>query len=93
MMRFVTLFALSAIAAALSASAEAEEVSGLLEPVRSVELRPEVDAAITDLMVVEGDQVSAGAPLVRFDESVQRARVAAAAATPADARIARAGVS
>ncbi|MEO1610993.1 MAG: efflux RND transporter periplasmic adaptor subunit [Pseudomonadota bacterium] len=92
-MRFVTLFALSAIAAALSASAEAEEVSGLLEPVRSVELRPEVDAAITDLMVVEGDQVSAGAPLVRFDESVQRARVAAAAATPADARIARAGVS
>ena len=86
------LIALAA-AAALAAPAAAEEVSGLLEPVRSVELRPETDGAIAEVSVVEGDRATAGQSLVRLVDTVQTARVAAAAATPADARIARAAVT
>ena len=93
MKQFAIRFAFAAGTIFAAADAVAQELSGVLEPVRSVELRPEIDAAISEVLVVEGDQVIAGAPLVRFDESVQQARVAAAAATPADARIARAGVS
>ncbi|MEL7464521.1 MAG: efflux RND transporter periplasmic adaptor subunit [Pseudomonadota bacterium] len=93
MRRAAIRIALAAGAVFAATQAIAQEVSGVLEPVRSVELRPVIDAAIAEVLVEEGDLVKAGAPLVRFDESVQRARVAAAAATPADARIARAGVS
>lgn len=82
-----------ALVAFLGTIAVAEEVSGILEPVRAVELRPETDGAIAEVMVAEGDVVSMGQPLVRLDDAVQSARVAAAAATPADARIARAAVS
>ena len=83
-------FALCLLAAPF---AMAEEVSGLLEPVKSVQLRPEVDAAIVEVATREGDQVAAGRLLIRLDDAVQTARVAVAAGAPADARIERAAVS
>lgn len=73
-------------------SAWAEEVSGLIEPIRSAELRTEVDGVVTKVMVKEGDVVKAGDTLLSLASSVQEARVALAAAAASEARIAQADV-
>lgn len=88
-----TLFTVSLAIAVSAGAAHSQEVSGLLEPVRTAEVRPEIDASIVEVLISEGDKVVKGDLLIRFDDSIQRARVSVAAATPAEARIARAGVT
>ncbi len=85
-------FAAMILASVVAFSAAAEEVSGLIEPIRSAELRPEVDGVVTTLMVSEGDMVAAGDPLLSLASAVQEARVALAAAAASEARIAQADV-
>lgn len=88
MMRFLA----ATLLAILASAAAAEEVSGLIEPIRSAELRPEVDGVVTTLNVTEGDVVDAGQALISLASAVQEARVALAAAAASEARIAQADV-
>lgn len=73
-------------------SAWAEEVNGLIEPIRSAELRTEVDGVVKTLQVSEGDVVQAGDTLLSLASAVQQARVALAAAAASEARIAQADI-
>lgn len=55
-------------------------VTGRIEAVQSIDVRPEVDGRIVQILVREGQPVSAGAPLFRVDDAELRAQVARATA-------------
>ncbi len=50
-------------------------VTGGIEAVQSIELRPEVDGRIVDILVREGTEVRAGTPLFKIDDAEIRAQV------------------
>ena len=51
-------------------------ITGEIEAVQSIELRPEVDGRIVRIMVREGAEVGAGVPLLKVDDAEIRAQVA-----------------
>lgn len=60
---------------------DAVTATGQVEAVQSIELRPEVDGRIVEILVREGGPVAAGAGLFRIDDQELRAQVARAEAT------------
>jgi membrane fusion protein (multidrug efflux system) len=50
--------------------------TGGIEAVQSIELRPEVEGRLTEILVREGSEVGQGTPLFRVDDSELRAQVA-----------------
>ena len=59
---------------------DAIQATGQIEAVQSVELRPEVDGRIVDILVAEGEGVAAGTPLFKVDDAELKAQVARAEA-------------
>ena len=59
---------------------DAIAATGQIEPMQSIELRPELDGRITQIHVREGAMVRQGAPLFQIDPSELRAQVARAEA-------------
>lgn len=59
---------------------DAITANGQVEPLQAIELRPEVDGRIVEILVREGAPVAAGAPLFRIDDGELRAQVARAEA-------------
>jgi membrane fusion protein (multidrug efflux system) len=59
---------------------DAITATGQIEPIQSIELRPEVDGRLVEIMVREGQTVSQGTPLFRVDDAELKAQVARAAA-------------
>jgi len=55
-----------------------DEISatGEIEAVQAIEVRPEVDGRIVDILVREGREVGAGAPLFKVDDAELQAQVA-----------------
>jgi membrane fusion protein, multidrug efflux system len=53
---------------------EAVQVTGRIEAVQSIELRPDEPGRITDLLFREGQTVAAGTPLIRIDDALLRAQ-------------------
>src|SRR5947208_5260235 len=50
--------------------------TGEIEAVQSIDLRPEVDGRIVDILVREGQEVEKEAPLFKVDDAQLRAQVA-----------------
>jgi membrane fusion protein (multidrug efflux system) len=50
--------------------------TGQIEAVQSIELRPEVDGRLVQIMMREGAEVAQGAPLFKIDDAELRAQVA-----------------
>jgi membrane fusion protein (multidrug efflux system) len=50
--------------------------TGQIEAVQSIELRPEVDGRLVDILVREGAEVEAGTPLFKVDDAELKAQVA-----------------
>lgn len=50
--------------------------TGEIEAIQSIELRPEVEGRLTEILVREGATVSAGTPLFRIDDAKTKADVA-----------------
>jgi membrane fusion protein (multidrug efflux system) len=50
--------------------------TGTIEAVQSIELRPEVEGRLTEILVREGTEVRAGTPLFKVDDAELRALVA-----------------
>jgi membrane fusion protein (multidrug efflux system) len=63
------------VAARTDTVVDAITATGQIEPLQSIELRPEVDGRIVEIMIQEGALVSAGAPLFRIDDAELRAQV------------------
>ena len=59
---------------------EAIAATGQIEAVQSIELRPEVEGRIVEILVREGEEVPAGRSLFKVDDAELRAQVARAAA-------------
>ena len=59
---------------------DAVQATGQIEPVQSVQLQPEVQGRITDILVREGQEVAAGTPLFKVDDAELKAQVASAEA-------------
>src|SRR5712692_6817387 len=59
---------------------DAIQATGQIEAVQSVELRPEVQGRITDILVREGEDVAAGTALFKVDDAELKAQVAQAEA-------------
>lgn len=59
---------------------DAIQATGQIEAIQSVELRPEVSGRITDILVREGQAVSAGTALFKVDDAELKAQVAQAEA-------------
>src|SRR5882672_4693058 len=59
---------------------DAIAATGQIEAVQSVELRPEVDGRIVEILVREGQQVDAGTGLFKVDDAELKAQVARAEA-------------
>ncbi len=59
---------------------DAIAATGQIEAVQSIELRPEVEGRIVDLLVREGQEVEKGTPLFKVDDAELKAQVARAAA-------------
>jgi membrane fusion protein (multidrug efflux system) len=59
---------------------DAVRATGRIEAVQAVELRPDEQGRILELLFEEGQAVSAGAPLVRIDDAMLRAQAERAAA-------------
>lgn len=59
---------------------DAIQATGQIEAVQSVELRPEVQGRITDILVREGQEVGAGTGLFKVDDAELKAQVAQAGA-------------
>jgi membrane fusion protein (multidrug efflux system) len=55
---------------------DAVVATGQIEALQHIELRPDVDGRIVEILVQEGGPVAAGAPLFRIDDSELRAQVA-----------------
>ncbi len=59
---------------------DAIAATGQIEAVQSIELRPEVQGRITDILVREGEEVAAGTALFKVDDAELKAQVAQAEA-------------
>jgi membrane fusion protein (multidrug efflux system) len=59
---------------------DAISATGQIEAVQSIELRPEVDGRLTDILVREGAYVAKGEPLFKVDDAELKAQVARAEA-------------
>lgn len=59
---------------------DAITATGQIEPLQAIELRPEVDGRLVEIMVTEGDYVAQGTPLFRVDDAELKAQVARAQA-------------
>lgn len=59
---------------------ESIEATGQIEAVQAVELRPEVEGRITEILFREGQEVAQGAPLFKVDDAELKAQVAKAEA-------------
>jgi len=59
---------------------DAVQATGQIEAVQSVELRPEVEGRIVDILVREGQNVEAGTALFKVDDTELKAQVARAEA-------------
>src|SRR6266852_7907912 len=59
---------------------DAIAATGQIEAVQSIELRPEVQGRITDILVREGQEVAAGTALFKVDDAELKAQVAQAEA-------------
>ncbi len=59
---------------------DAVQATGQIEAVQSVQLQPEVQGRITDILVREGQEVAAGTPLFKVDDAELKAQVASAEA-------------
>src|SRR6266481_1949838 len=57
---------------------DAIAATGQIEAIQSIELRPEVQGRITDILVREGEEVAAGTPLFKVDDAELKAQVAQA---------------
>ena len=66
--------------AATDTVVDAINASGQIEALQSIELRPEIEGRITEILVREGAFVARGAPLFRVDDAELRAEVARAEA-------------
>ena len=65
---------------------DAVQATGQIEAVQSIELRPEVQGRITEILVREGEEVDAGTALFKVDDAELKAQVAQA---DADRQMAR----
>ncbi|HET8713713.1 MAG TPA: efflux RND transporter periplasmic adaptor subunit [Gemmatimonadales bacterium] len=68
------------VAAMTDTVVDAIQATGQIEAIQSVELRPEVQGRITDILVREGQEVSAGTGLFKVDDAELKAQVAQAQA-------------
>jgi len=68
------------VAAIQDTVVDAIAATGQIEAVQSIQLRPEVEGRITDILVREGQFVGAGAPLFKVDDAELKAQVAQAEA-------------
>jgi membrane fusion protein (multidrug efflux system) len=59
---------------------DAIAATGQIEAVQSIELRPEVDGRIVDILIREGQEVAKGRALLRVDDAELKAQVARAEA-------------
>ena len=59
---------------------DAITATGQIEPLQSIELRPEVDGRLVEIMVREGALVTQGTPLFKVDDAELKAQVARAQA-------------
>lgn len=59
---------------------DAITATGQIEPLQSIELRPEVDGRLVEIMVREGAVVAQGTPLFRVDDAELKVQVARAEA-------------
>ncbi|MGH7502907.1 MAG: efflux RND transporter periplasmic adaptor subunit [Longimicrobiales bacterium] len=59
---------------------DAVRATGRIEAVQAVELRPDEQGRITELLFREGQSVAAGTPLIRIDDAMLRAQAARAEA-------------
>lgn len=59
---------------------DAIAATGQIEPLQQIELRPDIEGRISEILVREGTEVSKGAPLFRIDDAELRAQVARAEA-------------
>src|SRR5438445_11179280 len=57
---------------------DAIAATGQIEAIQSIELRPEVSARITDMLVRQGQEAGAGTPLLTVDEPERKAPAAQA---------------
>lgn len=66
--------------AALGEVVDAVSATGRIEAVQAVDLRPDEQGRVLELLFREGQAVAAGTPLVRLDDALLRAQAARAAA-------------
>jgi len=59
---------------------DAIAATGQIEAIQAIELQPEVEGRIVDILVREGQEVEKGTPLFKVDDAELRAQVARAAA-------------
>ncbi|NOT06718.1 MAG: efflux RND transporter periplasmic adaptor subunit [Gemmatimonadales bacterium] len=59
---------------------DAITATGQIEPIQSIQLRPEVDGRLVEILVREGVEVAQGTPLFRVDDAELKAQVARAQA-------------
>src|SRR5688572_13111954 len=59
---------------------DAVRVTGRIEAVQAVDLRPDEQGRVTELLFEEGQAVEAGTPLVRIDDAMLRAQAERATA-------------
>ena len=59
---------------------DAITATGQIEPIQSIQLRPEVDGRLVDILVREGAEVQKGTPLFKVDDGELKAQVARAQA-------------
>jgi membrane fusion protein (multidrug efflux system) len=68
------------VAARTDTVTDAIEATGEIEAMQSIELRPDVDGRIAEILVREGTSVAKGTALFRIDDAERRAEVARARA-------------
>jgi membrane fusion protein (multidrug efflux system) len=59
---------------------DAVRATGRIEAVNSIELRPDVQGRVTEILFREGQYVERGAPLIKLDDEILRAQAARAEA-------------
>lgn len=59
---------------------DAITANGQIEPIQSIQLRPEVDGRLVDILAREGAEVARGTPLFKIDDGELKAEVARAEA-------------
>ncbi len=59
---------------------DAISATGQVEPVQQIDLRPEVEGRLVEILVREGSEVAEGQPLFRIDDQELKAEVARAEA-------------